>query len=138
MRPVSKAKNTHKRLVSTEKVNFLSTMYLLVFANSRNGFPEDTWVSVPEEDQEHATGRYQKLLLSVGCLRSQQHANVSQGRICWDMFTRCHTEIEVADQDFYLTQSHYTGTGPASPGIDRITPGARQDSHWNAIFKSLL
>ena len=43
--------------------------------------------------------------LLVGCLTSQQHATVSQGRICSDNFTCCHTEIEVADQTFYLTQS---------------------------------
>ena len=48
----------------------------------------------------------------VGCLTSQQQASVSQGRICSDNFTCCHTEIEVADQTFYLTQSQYTDTGP--------------------------
>ena len=32
--------------------------------------------------------------LFVGCLTSQQHASVSQGRICSDIFTCCHTEIE--------------------------------------------
>ena len=52
--------------------------------------------------------------LSVGCLTSQQHASVSQGRICSDNFTCCHTEIKVADQTFYLTQSQYTDTGPAT------------------------
>ena len=31
------------------------------------------------------------LLLLVGCLTSQQHASVSQGRICTDKFTWCHT-----------------------------------------------
>ena len=31
--------------------------------------------------------------LVVGCLSSQQHASVSQGRICEDNFTCCHTEI---------------------------------------------
>ena len=36
--------------------------------------------------------------LLVGCLTSQQQAGVSQGRICSDNFTCCHTEIEVADQ----------------------------------------
>ena len=36
----------------------------------------------------------------VGCLTSQQHASVSQGRICADNFACCHTEIEVADQTF--------------------------------------
>ena len=34
--------------------------------------------------------------LFVGCLTSQQHASVSQGRICSDNFTCCHTEVEVA------------------------------------------
>ena len=42
-------------------------------------------------------------LLFVGCLTSQQHASVSQGRICSDNFTCCHTETEVADQTFQLT-----------------------------------
>ena len=36
---------------------------------------------------------------------------VSQGRICSDNFTCCHTEIDVADPTFYLTQSQYTDTG---------------------------
>ena len=40
----------------------------------------------------------------VGCLTSQLQASVSQGRICTDNFTCCHTEIEVADQTFCLTQ----------------------------------
>ena len=70
----------------------------------------------------------------VGCLTSQQHASVSQGRICTDNFTCCHTQIEVADQTFYLTQSQYTDTGPTSPSADPITPGAWQGSHWNANF----
>ena len=45
--------------------------------------------------------------LFVGCLTSQQQASVSQGRICSDNFTCCHTEVEVADQTLYLTQSQY-------------------------------
>ena len=49
---------------------------------------------------------------------SQPHATVSQGRICSDSYTRCHTEIEAADKIFYLTQSWSTGTGPTSPGAD--------------------
>ena len=75
-----------------------------------------------------------KVCWLVGCLTSQQQASVSQGRICSDNFTCCHTEIEVADQTFYLTQSQYTDTGPTSPGADPITPGAWQGSHWNANF----
>ena len=70
--------------------------------------------------------------LFVGCLTSQQQASVSQGRICSDNFTCCHTEIEVADQTFYLTQSQYTDTGPTSSSADPITPGASQGSHWSA------
>ena len=33
-------------------------------------------------------------------LLNVQHARVSQGRICTDNFTCCHSEIEVADQAF--------------------------------------
>ena len=77
--------------------------------------------------------------LLVGCLTSQQQASVSQGRICSDNFMCCYTEIEVADQTFYLTQSQYTDTGPTSPSADPITPGAWQGSHWSAnFFKSLV
>ena len=71
----------------------------------------------------------------VGCLTSQQQASVSQGRICSDKFTCCHTEIEVADPTFYLTQSQYTDTGPTSPSADPISPGAWQGSHWSANFE---
>ena len=74
----------------------------------------------------------------VGCLASQQQASVSQGRICTDNFTCCHTEIQVADQTFYLTQSQYIDTGPTSPSADPVSPGAWQGcplecqflSHW--------
>ena len=72
--------------------------------------------------------------LLVGCLTSQQQASVSQGRICSDKFTCCHTEIEVADQTFYLTQSQYTNTGPTSPSADPITQGVWQGNHRSANF----
>ena len=71
-----------------------------------------------------------KICLFVGCLTSQQHASVSQGRICTDNYTCCHTEIEAADQTFHLTQSQYTDTGPTSPSADPKTPGA-----WSANFE---
>ena len=58
------------------------------------------------------------MLLFVGCLMSQQYTSASQGRICSDNFTCCHTEIEVADQTFRLIQSQYTDTGPTSPSTD--------------------
>ena len=73
--------------------------------------------------------------LLVGCLTTQQHASVSKGGICSDNLTCCHTEIEVADPTFYLTQSQYTDTGPTSPSTDPITPGAWQGSHWSANFE---
>ena len=55
-------------------------------------------------------------------------------RFCTDNFTSCHTEIEVADPTFYLTQSQYTDPGSTSPIADPMTPGAWQGSHWNANF----
>ena len=64
----------------------------------------------------------------LGCLTSQQHASVSQGRICSDKFTCCHTEIEVADQ----SQPQHTDTGLTSPSADPLSPGAWQGSHWSA------
>ena len=74
------------------------------------------------------------LLLLVGCLTSQQHASVSQRRICSDIFTCCHTEMEAADQTFHLTQSQYTDTGSTSPSADPMMPGVWQGSHWSANF----
>ena len=87
-----------------------------------------------ERDVCEGKGRRGLFVLLVGCLSSQQHASVSQGRICTDNFTCCHTEIEAADQTFYLTQSQYTDTGLTSPRADPITPGAWQGSHWSANF----
>ena len=96
------------------------------FAEQRGGFVcRAAALLIPND-----LGRLRGLL--VGCLTSQQHASVSQGRICSDNFTCCHTEIEVADPTFYLTQSQYTDTGPTSPSADPITPGAWQGSHWSA------
>ena len=86
-------------------------------------------LKIPENEQEGI------VCLLVGCLTSQQQASVSQGRICSDNFACCHTEIDVADPTFYLTQSQYTDTGPTSPSADPITPGAWQGSHWSANFK---
>ena len=70
----------------------------------------------------------------VDCLTSQQQASVSQGQICLDNFTCCHTEIEVADQTFYLTQSQCTDTGPTSPSADPMSLGSWQGTHWSANF----
>ena len=96
--------------------------------------------AVQRKARENQTDRTKKatgpeiVCLLVGCLTSQQQASVSQGRICSDNFTCCHTEIKVADPTFYLTQSQYTDTGPTSPSADPITPDAWQGSHWSANF----
>ena len=74
------------------------------------------------------------LQLVAGCLTSQQHAWVSQGRICSDNFTRCETEIEVADQTFYLIQTNYTDTGPTSSSVDPVIESAWQGSHYSTNF----
>ena len=74
------------------------------------------------------------LLLFVGCLASQQRDCLSQGRICSDIFTVRHTEIEVADQTFYLTQSQHTNTGPTSPSADPLASGAWQGTHLSDNF----
>ena len=104
--------------------------YLLFFLCVRSSEISAQWLATTMAGG--ATIGTSVCLLSVGCLTSQQHASVSQGRICLDNFTCCHTEIEVADQTFYLTQSQYTDTRPTSPSADPITPGTWQGSHWSA------
>ena len=85
------------------------------------------------ENEEEEEGK-EKLLLFVGCLTSQQHTSVtsvSQRRMCSENVACCDTEVSAADQTFYLTQSLYTDTGPPSPNVDAITPGAWQGKHWS-------
>ena len=84
------------------------------------GLSPETGTAEEKESKQHR----ERWLLFVGCLTSHQQASVSQGRICSDNLTCCHTEIEVADPTFYLTQSQYTDAGPTSPSADPITPGA--------------
>ena len=80
-------------------------------------------------------GQLKRLAQDRRCLETDTVCwllSISQGRICSDSLTCCHTEIEVADQTFYLTRSQYTDTGPTSPSADPRTPGAWQGSHWSA------
>ena len=74
--------------------------------------------------------------LLVGCLTSQQHASVSQGRICSENLHAATLRKTIADQTFYLTQPQYTDTGLTSPSTDPITPGAWQGSHLECQFSS--
>ena len=84
------------------------------------------------------TGKSQPQILTwqlfLACLPSHQHASVPQGQICSDMCMCCHTEIEVADQTFYLTSSQYTDNGPTSPSTDPVLPGARHGSNWSTSY----
>ena len=57
--------------------------------------------------------------------------------IFWILINKCtcfNTEIQVAGQIFYLTQSQYTDTGPTSPSSDPITPGEWHGSHRSTNF----
>ena len=78
-------------------------------------------------------------LLETSCfcwlLISQQQASVSQGWICLDNFTCCHTEIEVADKNFHLTQSQYTDTRLTSSSTDPVMPGTWQGSCRSLNFE---
>ena len=69
-----------------------------------------------------------------GCLKFQRYAGGPHRRICLEICKCCHTEIDVADQTFYLTQSQSTDTGPTSPA-DPKTPGAWRCSHWGTNFE---
>ena len=62
----------------------------------------EKWERERERDRERRERERERLFVCwlVGCLTSHQHASVYQGRICTDNFTRCHTEIEAADQNF--------------------------------------
>ena len=64
--------------------------------------------------------------LFIGCLTSQQHTSVSQGRICLDNGTCCHTRKAVADHTCSLTQSLNTDTGPTNFSTEPMTPSACQ------------
>ena len=65
-----------------------------------------------------------------GLFNVQQHACASQGAICSDNYTCCHTEIEAAAQDFYLIKSQYTDTGPTSPGTSLLHQAPSRVSSW--------
>ena len=73
----------------------------------------------------------------VGCLTSQQHASESQGRICLDASTCCHTVTEAEDQTCYLIQSQYADTGLTCPSADPVTPGAWRGTSRVPVFESL-
>ena len=84
-----------------------------------------------------AEGLVHRNCLLVGCLTSQQQASVCQGRICSDNCTCCHTEIELADQTFYLTHSILTPGQPVPVlTLERQAPG--RVATGVLMFKSLV
>ena len=114
-----------------------STSVYTLFLKRFEGMESEPMLTPREKSPLPGEGRPREaafVCLLVGCLTSQQQASVSQGRICSDNFTCCLTEMELADQTFYLTPSQYTDTGPTSPSADPITPAAWQGSHWSANF----
>ena len=75
------------------------------------------------------------VFLLLIAFRPSDMLSVSQGRVCAENFTCCHTEVEVADPTCYLNRSQYTDTWPTSPSTDPITPGAWQGNHRSVNFK---
>ena len=61
---------------------------------------------------------------------SKQHDSVSRGRICSNKCTRCHTETEVADQTFCLTQSQYTSSSSSSSSSSSAFPSFISGVHY--------
>ena len=70
----------------------------------------------------------------VGSLTSQQHVSISQGRICSDNFTCCHTELEVADPTSHLTQS----PGQPVPALTLYRQAPGRVATGVSILKSLV
>ena len=123
-------RGVHMEVISSQSPEHLQLTHFSPYPGNLGHDRNFLYVSGSCEHHSELT----EVCLFVGCLTSQQHASVSQGWICSDNFTCCHTEIEVADQTFYLTQSQYTDTRLTSPSADPITPGAWQGSHWSANF----
>ena len=84
------------------------------------------------EESEELFFRHESIREVAGLISRLR--DVSAQTTLRDNFTCCHTEIEAADQTFYLTQSQYTDTGQTSPSPDPIMPGALQGCHWSANF----
>ena len=72
-------------------------------------------------------------MLFVGCFTSQEHASVSQRRICTDKCT-C-TEIVSCRSNILSHPVKYTDTGQTSPRTDPGTPGTWQGTYWSTNFQ---
>ena len=75
--------------------------------------------------------------LLAGCLTSQQHASVSQGWICSENLTCCHTEIEVADLSTSPSHSILTPGRPV-PALTLYRQAPGRVATGVPIFESLV
>ena len=77
-------------------------MFCCLTASTARALPRMADAEFGFEYLDYSMWQFLKLVIGIGwlvaCLTSQQHASVSEGRICSDNCTCCHTEIEVADQ----------------------------------------
>ena len=69
--------------------------------------------------------------------RPSKMLSASQGPICSYSCTFCNTEIGVADQTYYPTQSQNTDTWPTSPSTDPTLSGVWQGSPKQHQFLTL-
>ena len=79
--------------------------------------------------------------LFVGCLLNVpviKYAGVFKGWICSDNFTCCHTETEVADETFFLTQSQHTDQGQPIPALTLQCQAPGRVATGEPIPKSLV
>ena len=74
-------------------------------------------------------------LLFYGCWTPACMPCLLPGRICWQTFGCCHTEIKVAHQTCSLTQSQNIDIGPTSPKADPMAPVAWQGAHQGISVK---
>ena len=83
---------------------------------------------------EHSTDHVRRQGSSSwpGCLTSQQHVTVSQGRICSDSSTCCHAEKLQIKLSTSPSHSILTLGRPVS--ADLVKPGAWQGSRWSVNF----
>ena len=87
-----------------------------------------------EEQRETETEKEEKEGVSNVCLMSQQCASASQGEICSDYCTCCHTETEIPCNTCYLIQQDYRHQANRSQGWPYNTRAASiigcVNQHW--------
>ena len=125
--------NTQRRTLSLKSLSFLFNLFRFEYFAIFRLYLLAPWlpeVSVPR------IRVCSVLLLLVGCLTSQQHGSVAQGRICSDNCTCCHTQKLQIKLSISSIQSILT-PGQQVPALtlysqapDRIATEAPILSHW--------